>query len=81
MSSSQTGKADQPQQPIGKTELLDWAEQISGIKCKDLTDLCNGVVYIKLFSKIWPKVVDLADRKNNWRVFRSLFFCLLKFVY
>eukprot|EP00761_Pharyngomonas_kirbyi_P012549 gb/GECH01012576.1/.p1 GENE.gb/GECH01012576.1/~~gb/GECH01012576.1/.p1 ORF type:complete len:1192 (+),score=381.65 gb/GECH01012576.1/:1-3576(+) len=51
--------------PIGKKELLKWISSASGKQCSKLDDLKDGVVFLKMFSKIWPKVVNL--RKVKWK--------------
>ncbi|KAL0489028.1 Hook [Acrasis kona] len=49
--------------PIRKKELLQWASTISSVPCTKLEDLRSGVVFLKIMSRIWPKVVDLKRLK------------------
>mmetsp|Transcript_10698 Transcript_10698/g.40016 ORF Transcript_10698/g.40016 Transcript_10698/m.40016 type:complete len:1147 (-) Transcript_10698:3624-7064(-) len=50
---------------IGKKELLSWASQVSQIRCVKFDDLSNGVVFLRIFERIWPKVVDL--KRQKWK--------------
>lgn len=54
--------------PIGKKELLKWSSDISGLAVKKLEDYRDGVVFVKIFSRIWPRVVDL--KRIKWKVRR-----------
>lgn len=74
-----------PKFPVGKKELLQWAAKISANpKCSRLDDLKDGTILLRIFSKIWPKVVDL--KKIKWKVRgrnskRRIFFVFLKFIF
>jgi hypothetical protein len=56
---------DQPvhRGPIGEKELLQWASEISGMPIHRRHEMKDGVAYLKIFSKIWPKVVDARKIK------------------
>eukprot|EP00762_Andalucia_godoyi_P004658 ANDGO_03647.mRNA.1 hypothetical protein DQ04_09211020 len=43
---------------IGKTELLSWASRFSSRECSRLEDLKDGVVILKIISRIWPFALD-----------------------
>lgn len=52
--------------PVGRKELLKWSSEISEMRCNRLEDLRDGVVILRIMSKIWPNVVDLEQIK--WKV-------------
>jgi len=41
---------------IGKAELLQWAEALSGLPCPRLEDLRSGIVLAKLMQTVFPKL-------------------------
>lgn len=51
---------------VGKKKLLEWAETVSDHACRRIEDLRDGVVLLKLYSAVWPRVVDLR-RRVKWR--------------
>lgn len=72
---------------LGKSELLAWACQHSGVpQCTKYDDLKDGFVFVCLAERLWPHLVDpIAVRsqrrgtrtsKANWDTLRSVMTCL-----
>lgn len=51
---------------VGKKELLKWVADVSAHSCTKLEDLRDGVAFLKIFARIWPKIVNLKTLK--WKV-------------
>ncbi|KAG9390348.1 Calponin [Carpediemonas membranifera] len=69
---------------IGRKELYKWATSVCGLNCTRIDDLKNGVIFISLFDRLFPSLIDerfpysrkpdsRSELNQNWDTLHSIF--------